>query len=239
MKTIKLTFGRVAAVDDGDFEWLSRGPWYYSWTGYAMSNIAKYAEPPKMVYMHRLILNAGGPEEQVDHINHDKLDNRRWNLRICTSAQNQANRLPLSNKMYCDFKGVTRDRRRSRWCAQITSDKEVFNLGTFETAEDAARAYDRHALELHGEFAMTNEMLGLLPPDDRSGGSRVLLRSDNTSGYSGVRMHKASGLWQARVWENGETVWAKYFGTAEDGHIARVEEMRLRGISPNLPAEAI
>lgn len=103
------------------------------------------------VSMHRLIAGAK-PGEVVDHINGDGLDNRRANLRICTHAENMRNR--RMKKSTRRFKGV--EPRRDRWCAAIMLDGVQRRLGGFETEVEAACAYDKAAVELHGEFARLN-----------------------------------------------------------------------------------
>src|SRR2546430_16319669 len=98
-RKIKLTRGKYALVDLVDYEWLSQWKWYCSARGYAARRL--YPEN-KVVYMHRVIIPEG---EEVDHINHDKLDNRKSNLRPCTHKQNLRSRgLNKNNKS--GYKGV-------------------------------------------------------------------------------------------------------------------------------------
>lgn len=113
--------------------------------------------------LHRVICQVSGPREIVDHANGNRLDNRRSNLRICESAQNSHNQRSHGDSFYSHFKGVTLDRRAKTnpWVARITVRGETHNLGLFATAEEAADAYDAAAVVFHGEFALTNAMLGL------------------------------------------------------------------------------
>lgn len=95
--------------------------------------------------------------QMVDHINGDALDNRRQNLRLCVSAQNQRNRqktpLPTSSR----YKGVSRTKReRGKWAAHIEKGGKKTHLGVFGDETDAARAYDAAAREFFGEFARCN-----------------------------------------------------------------------------------
>jgi len=110
--------------------------------------------------MHHEILGKI-PGLEVDHINGDRRDNRRSNLRFVTKAQNQMNRVAVSSAS--GFKGVARNKKG--WAASINKRvggvKARYHLGTFKTPEEAASAYDRAAAELFGEFAKTNAAIEL------------------------------------------------------------------------------
>lgn len=108
------------------------------------------------VVMERMLGRSLRRHELVDHINGDKLDNRRENLRLATNAENQFNRdLPAHNTT--GYKGVYRNPNgRRQWTAAITVNRKKRHLGSFHTAEDAARAYDAAAQELAGVFARGN-----------------------------------------------------------------------------------
>ena len=88
----------------------------------------------------------------IDHVNHDTLDNRRCNLRVCTQLQNAQNRKKQKNVLYT---GVKRDSRGS-YRAMISNQGRKFYLGTFKTARDAALTRDKKVLELRGDFAVLN-----------------------------------------------------------------------------------
>lgn len=107
----------------------------------------------KTVYFHRLVL--GADDEEVDHINMDRLDNRKANLRLATHAENQRNRcMHRDNKS--GFKGVCLDSRSGKYFAYINADKKRTYLGYFVSKEEASKAYDNAALKLHKDFARTN-----------------------------------------------------------------------------------
>lgn len=157
MREISLTQGKVALVDDEDYEWLSAYKWCYtSPIGYA---VTKVRTPEKQVsmLMHRLIMNA--PTNLVtDHINHNKLDNRRENLRLCTRQENNRN-MPMRSNNTSGYKGVYWHKARSKWQANIRHLGEEVYLGVFEDKHEAALAYNEKAAELFGEFASLNTII--------------------------------------------------------------------------------
>jgi len=106
---------------------------------------------------HRLAwyITYGYLPKELDHINHNKSDNRICNLRECTRSQNRANTLPHKNRKY---KGIYFDKRCGKYRVQIGHNNKLYYLGRFDTPELAARAYNAKALELFGEFAYLNEV---------------------------------------------------------------------------------
>lgn len=150
MKRIPLTQGKFAIVDDEDYERLvAMGKWQYV-NGYASKSIW----PNKAIKMHRLIANTPDGFE-TDHVNGNKLDNRRKNLRACTVSQNQWN-CGISKSNTSGFKGVHRSRKRWKTCIRVNGD--LMYIGTFDTPIEAARAYNAAAIKYHGEFAKLNEI---------------------------------------------------------------------------------
>lgn len=165
MKRIPLTQGQFALVDDEDFELVSGHLWYallnkQSRTFYAIRR-GKNADGHRgTIYMHRVLMGANR-SCYVDHENHNGLDNRRRNLRLCTGSQNSCNRRVPSNNN-SGLRGVHWNKKQRRWIAQIAVRRKTEHLGTFSSKSAADMAYDRAATEIHGEFAMTNKKLGLL-----------------------------------------------------------------------------
>lgn len=137
-----------------DYEHLSAVSWSVNLDRY-MKAYACRTVAGKRIYMHREI-TACPPHLVVDHINGNTLDNRRSNLRICTSRQNLANTCTFSVSGY---KGVSQHGPRL-YRARIKHDRhgEIY-LGSYETPQEAAMAYDRAALLLWGEYAWLNEPL--------------------------------------------------------------------------------
>ena len=157
MKEIPLTKGLVAIVDDEDYDFINQFKWCADDRGgycRAMRGIhcgKKYTTQR----MHRLLLNPPKGME-VDHINHNGLDNRRCNLRICTHAQNQHNQQKQRRRKLSQFKGVSLAGTDVKWRAFIHLDSRFLSLGYFHSEIDAAKAYDEAAKKYHGEFANLN-----------------------------------------------------------------------------------
>jgi len=107
----------------------------------------------KNTQLHRFLLNPDKFED-VDHINHNGLDNTRSNLRVCTRRQNQQNRRVRENTSSI-YKGVSLT-PCGKWRSKVTVDGVEHRLGNFETEKDAALAYDSAALLYFGAFAHTN-----------------------------------------------------------------------------------
>lgn len=149
-RTIPLTRGAVALVDAADVALVEGSSWHMAVHGYACRTAVK----GQTVFMHRLIL-APPPGFFVDHANGDKLDNRRANLRVCTPSQNQFNRSRGANNR-SGFKGVFYVPAAKKFRAMIKAFGRQTSLGYFETAEQAAAAYDAAASKIGGEFARLN-----------------------------------------------------------------------------------
>ena len=161
-KLLPLSQNKFAIVDADDYDRLNQYKWCLSktrHTNYAMRRtkgklVKGKRVKRKAILMHRSILNA--PRHLVvDHINHNGLDNRKSNLRLCTRAENSRNRRPFRFNG-SRYKGVSWDKQRKRFLAAIRCKGKYYNLGRFKSEITAAKAYDRKARELFGEFAYLN-----------------------------------------------------------------------------------
>ncbi|MBA3554495.1 MAG: hypothetical protein H0W29_07040 [Gemmatimonadales bacterium] len=151
---ILLTQGKVATIDEADYALVSPYKWHafrIHRVWYAATNIHG-----KRLYLHRLIME--NPSGDVDHKNHDGLDNRRTNLRVASRrGLNIAAARFTKNKH--GFRGVafhTDGRRTKPWQGVVKVDQHNLSCGYFATAEEAARARDRLARMHFGEFARLN-----------------------------------------------------------------------------------
>lgn len=159
----------VAWVDEEDAD-LARMGWTAKSAGkkgtpsYYAINTWRIGEERGEYYLHNLVWekanNAPLPRGfLVDHINRDKLDCRKGNLRLATRKDNEANKRKRRGNTSSKYKGVSKmggSGRKSPWRATITLDKVQTPLGCYTTEEEAARAYDERAIVEFGEFAWIN-----------------------------------------------------------------------------------
>lgn len=145
----------VCLIDTEDLSKTQIGKWYVNSKGYIVN------KKDRNIRLHRLVLGITN-DLLIDHINGNKLDNRKANLRICDKFQNQHNRNKSRNNT-SGYKGVYYDKERNCWGASIMCHNKKYHLGRFSSKELAATAYNEAALKLHGDFAKINQ----LPEEDR------------------------------------------------------------------------
>ena len=158
MKEIFITKGKIAIVDDDDFEYLNQWKWYCRAHDYAVRDMRVINDSrlskTNYVLMHREVIYAPAGYE-VDHVNHNTLDNRKENLRLCTHSQNAKNtKMPKNNTS--GYKGVNWKKERNKWYAYITVEQTRLFLGYYNNVIEAAHAYDYAASIYFGEFACLN-----------------------------------------------------------------------------------
>lgn len=153
--------GHQVLIDDEDYQKANYGrSLFVKKNKFVIISIRTGRRSGKHVFLSRRIMgveNESHLSVQVDHINGNRLDNRKANLRICTHAQNQRNKIArqYDGKGH-SFKGVTFLRKEGRWRARLTVNKKSYCGGVHKTPEQAARAYDELAKKYHGEFARLN-----------------------------------------------------------------------------------
>ena len=159
MKTINLTQGQVALVDDDDYDYLNQWKWRVVKSAY-IDNYYVIRWSPMIknkrhqIYMHRFIMDT--PKDmQVDHIDHNGLNNQKCNLRNCSIHENQCNKR-ASRKSTSKYIGVSFNKNRKLFEVQISNHGKKKTLGFFKTEEQAAIIYDIAAKTYHGEFANLN-----------------------------------------------------------------------------------
>lgn len=136
MKYILLTRGKQAIVDDEDYDFLNQWKWHCLRAGYAARTDWNKGNR-KMIYMHRLVINA--PKNSVvDHVNRNKIDNRKQNLCICTHAENMHN-CKLNRTSSSGYSGVSYNKLANKWEAYIKVNYKKIHLGLYNTSVEAAR----------------------------------------------------------------------------------------------------
>ena len=152
-----MTQGQFAMVSDCDYERVNQHKWYaYKHRGqyYAQRNVPD-GKKQRTEQMHRFILDLPPKNPMVDHRDGVGLNNQRENIRECNNGQNMANRKPNKNGS-SKYKGVSKRPDNPKFIALIRVDKKRVSLGSYETEEDAARAYNIAAIKYKGEFARLN-----------------------------------------------------------------------------------
>lgn len=135
------------AIVDKKYAYLDKYYWSKGKNGYVHGIVSDTGD----VLLHRYVM--GLPSLEVDHVDHDKLNNTSGNLRLCTPSQNKGNmRTPKTNKT--GYKGVKWHVKNQKWIAQIAGRY----IGSFMNKEEAAEAYNQKAIEKWGNYAHLNEI---------------------------------------------------------------------------------
>jgi hypothetical protein len=155
VKEIPLTQGKVALVDDEDFEDLNAFKWHAHWNGRHFYAMRRAPRPNnKLIRMHRQIMNTPDGFD-TDHCDGNGLNNRKINLRICTRNQNNCNTRKHKNNT-TGFKGIILNKRVGNFQAKIGVNGKQVSLGYFQDPYKAALVYDAAAIRIYGEFARPN-----------------------------------------------------------------------------------
>ncbi len=147
-------------VDDADFEMINKFNWYLKSPKANFNYAARtYLSDGKrkLVFMHRMILNVTDRSLDIDHKDGNGLNNQRDNIRIATRSENNRNRKAKYNST-SQYVGVSKA-KDGRWAAQIKPEgKNPIGLGWYINEIDAALAYNKAAIKIHGEFAKLNKI---------------------------------------------------------------------------------
>lgn len=205
MKTIPLTKGKSAIIDDEDYHWICKQKWYEQ-------KVPKtsYARCDK-IYMHRAILYKHQMltvSQFVDHVNKNGLDNRKINLRACSCGENIRNSAKQANTT-SRYKGVHCNGRSGKWNVNITVDGNTFFKGSYDDEVYAARVYDYFARIHYKEFAALNfPTLEKIPEPT----------TKKTSKYKGVSYLSKEGKWKASICFNYNGYYLGLYDTEEEAH---------------------
>lgn len=201
--------GTSVLVDDEDYEYLSQFKWHIQkGTGYA-ARIDRSVVPKRTVFMHKDVM--GNPQSTVDHIHHDRIDNRKQNLRLCTIAQNNYNSRKRKDGVTSKYKGVYLNKISNMYTSHITFKGKRIFLGNYKIQENAAYYYNEKARELFGEFAYLNDLPAeYLPNENFNPGKSPKMYSE----YRGVTYCKKDKRYKAKIGHQGKTINIGAFLTA-------------------------
>lgn len=222
-KEIKLTNSdMVVLVDDENFDSLIKYSWRLHESGtYAIRNSIDNGRQKK-IYMHRDIMGISfDSDKYIDHIDGNKLNNQKSNLRFCTRSQNNKNIKIDTNRTRnsaSKYKGVSWYKKYQKWNAKIRSNNIWYNLGYFSDEVDAAKMYDKAALLLHKEFACLNfpnnayDLTDFVIPKFRQQSSK----------YIGVAYDKRKKKFRVGIKVNNKFIFLGYY--SDDLEAAKVRE---------------
>lgn len=164
MAELVLQDGGVAVIDDEDFERVRHFKWRRNKGGYVIaSRWIPEKKHSRKIFLHRVIMSTPCGYE-TDHRNHDKLNNQKTNLRVALKGQNQGNqKARINSSKSSRYKGVSWHKHINKWHAQlrikVNTNIKQCHLGYFVNEIEAAKAYDKAAINYFGEFALTNAVL--------------------------------------------------------------------------------
>lgn len=150
MKKIQLTQNKYVLVDDEDYIKLNQYNWHVCKGKSTYYAIRRSCKLKKTIYMHRVIMNPPN-NLNIDHINHNGLDNRKENLRMCNQSQNLGNSR-ISKHNTSGMKGVCWDKRNKKWIVRIKIYGKNKHLGRFKDKNSAKNVYEKAAKQHFGSF---------------------------------------------------------------------------------------
>ena len=214
MKEVQLTQGKVALVDDDDFERVSKYNWCYLKIGYACSRIKN-----KIILLHNFIMDYS-KNMKIDHKDRNRLNCQKNNLRFATDQQNGSNR-SKTVKNTSGYIGVYWEKRRNHWVSRITYNGKRKYLGSYEDIKEAALKYDIENKKLNGEFcgelnfSQNSNIQHECTPISKEN-MELRLNYRNKSGYIGVFWKKRTKRWCEKITYNKKVYHLGYFDTPEE-----------------------
>lgn len=205
----KYGVGKYAIVSPKDYENLIKYKWHVHHHGYPERTEKLSNGNIIHIKMHHQIIGKPPKGLVVDHINGNRLDNRRENLRFCTQRDNARNK-GLSKSNTSGYKGVSYNKSRNKWSAYILRD-DSYHIGYFDTAEEAANAYDYYAKKFYGDFARLNF------PDKEPVKPK---HREYTTKYRGVYWCKRDKVFRSQIQVNKKRYTLGSFKTAEAAALA-------------------
>lgn len=216
--------GDFAKVDLEDYKYLNQYKWFLAPSGYAV-RIVYSDNRSKTIYMHREVMQT--PKgTKTDHINRDKIDNRRGNLRLCNQSQNLGNQ--IGRGKLSSYKGVFPKGNTFR--ASIKFERKDFYLGYYPEEVTAAKAYDKAARFLFGPFALTNfHGSEAESPESIANKATETNIAKQRSRYKGVDLFE--GKWRTRLMVGGQRITMLGFANEEEAARAYDDARAARGLS--------
>lgn len=222
MRNIILKPNGIAIVDDADFEIINNRRWYLSKQGYAIGGESSNGIK-SFVKMHRLIMGINDANVKIDHIDGDKLNNQRINLRVASSAQNRHNSRKILNTKN-NYKGVSYVKKLNLYQSRCRMNGNDFYLGLYKTEISAAYAYNKKSIELC-IYTRINYL-----PFETSYLEKILKeelvtnKSDIQSIYKYIYFKKKEGRMNCGKWfiqfkHNGTRYYKGYFINEDDARL--------------------
>lgn len=229
MREIKLSNSeKVTIVDDCDYDKFNDVGWSINFHGYAVSKNRDINN--NLLFLHREILGISNTDLITDHINHNKLDNRKCNLRICTKLDNNKNVKKKTDRKYSSiYKGVFWCSHTNRWRVNIISNGIRVFVGYYNLEVHGAIAYNEAALRYHGEYACLNE----IPDEFKNIKPELSFLSDKSKNakssiYIGINKNKNG--WISNITINKKKIYIGLFSNEIEAAYARDQIARYFGI---------
>lgn len=215
----------VTYIDDEEYDKVEKYTWYLTNNGYVAAHIQNIGKRT----LHRYLLNLNIGDKHVDHINHNKLDNQKNNLRTCTNMENHRNKKSKPHSSI--YKGVCWVKANQKWASNISVEGKNKEIGLFENEIDAAHAYDYYALKFFGNFAYIN-----FPDYDYNNHQIICNRkSPKTSKFKYISLNRSMNMWFVTIRHNKKAKHLGAFRTELDALLAYNQMAKQYGLPEQKP----